>query len=117
MITFSPRLENYQFYRPSLDIFDILQHYVRILYFVTSHVHVRSFVIVFRFCPVLYYMYTNLLSGDNFRLSYTERVLRQQFQMWLKKREVYRCKKQKIIEGKGEIALYEQFLLFSQYFS
>ena len=50
----------------------------------------------------------------NFRLFQTERVCRQQFQIWRKWQKV--TKRVENTVGKGEIARYEQFLLFPQCF-
>ena len=46
----------------------------------------------------------------NFRLVQTERVCRRQFQIWRKWKKVIQTGKNTV--GKGEIACYEQFLLF-----
>ena len=50
----------------------------------------------------------------NFRLFQTERVCRRQFQIWRKWKKVIQTGRKHC--GKGEIARYEQFLLFPQCF-
>ena len=50
----------------------------------------------------------------NFRLFQSERVCRRQFQIWRNGRKLYKWIEN--IVGKGEIAHYEQFLLFPQCF-
>ena len=58
--------------------------------------------------PLTHYQTTN------FRLVQTERVCRRQFQIWRKWQKVIKTVENTV--GKGEIACYEQFLLFPQCF-
>ena len=65
-------------------------------------------------CSTKWISWLTLSKTTNFRLFQTERVCRQQFQIWWKWHKVFskRCKN---TVGKGEIALYQQFLLLQSF--
>ena len=76
----------------------------------------------YKFVLGIYDVFTSLLykislthyQMTNFRLFQTERVCRRQFQIWRKWQKVIQTGRNTV--GKGEIARYEQFLLFPQCF-
>ena len=71
---------------------------------------VRRHVIVRKLCPVPLYELLTIVRRKFLTLS--NKVCCQQFLMIVKWQEVYRYDKEKNIEGKGDIARYEECLLF-----
>ena len=71
----------------------------------TPYCILKSILMTYRFNP---------FAKTNFRVFQTERVCRQQFQIWRKWQKVIQRVENTL--GKAEIARYEQFLLFPQCF-
>ena len=66
--------------------------------------------VIFCIYAIYHIVYLTYYQTTNFRLFQTERVCRRQFQIGQNSRKL--SKKVENIVGKGEIAHYEQFLLF-----